>query len=151
MTEEWAKTVAQKIENRPVEEAERAGTLRKRFEEGVERFRRQVLDLVAGVNEKIATEASRIQVIVLDDGIVLAAAYKRIVTMEEMGVVPGVPACVGKIVLHVEDRRATAGPEPREMFVTSAGTQTTFYHYVGKDLKICGEADFKHIVEHFAT
>ena len=56
MAEDWGKTVAKKVEGRIAEEAERIATQRKRFEEGVERFRKQVLDLVAAVNGNIATE-----------------------------------------------------------------------------------------------
>ena len=151
MAEEWSKVVARKVEGRVAEEAERIATRRKRFEEGVERFRKQLLDLVGVVNAHIATEANRIQVIVLDNGLLLAAAYKRIVTTEEMGPTEGVPASVGKIVLEREDRKASAQPEPEEIYVTSSGAQTTFYKRSVGQLKIMGEPDFKQLVEYFGS
>ena len=151
MAEEWSKVVARKVEGRVAEEAERIATRRKRFEEGVERFRKQLLDLVGVVNAHIATEANRIQVIALDNGLLLAAAYRRIVTTEEIGAVEGVPASVGKIVLKREDRKAAATPEPEEIFVTSSGTQTTFYKRPGGQLKIVGELDFKQMIEYFGS
>ena len=151
MAEDWAKIVARKVEGRVTEEAERIATRRKRFEEGVERFRKQLLDLVGTVNGNIAAEASRIQVIALDNGLILAAAYKRIVTLEEVGPTEGVPASVGKIVLDREDRKATAAAEAEEVYITSSGTQTTFYRRPGGQLKIMGEPDFKQIVEYFAS
>lgn len=150
MAEDWAKTVAKKVELRIAEEAERVTTQRKRFEEGVERFRKQVLDLVVAVNGNIATEQSRIQTIILDNGIILAAAYKRIVTEEVIGATPGVPASVGKVAVHYENRKAAA-PELKELFITSSGAQTTFYHFIGKDLKITTDADLKALVEYFAS
>ena len=150
MAEDWAKIVAKKVEGRVAEEAERIATRRKRFEEGVERFRKQLLDLVGTINGNIAAEASRIQVIALDNGLILAAAYKRIVTVEEVGATEGVPASVGKIVLDREDRKAAAAPEAEEIFITSSGTQTTFYRRPAGQLKIMGEPDFKQIVEYFA-
>ena len=150
MAEDWGKTVAKKVEGRIAEEAERIATQRKRFEEGVERFRKQVLDLVAAVNGNIATEPHRIQTIVLDNGLILASAYKRIVTEETIGAAPKVPASVGKIAIHYENRKGAA-PEPKDLFITSSGTQTTFYHLIGEQLKIIGEADFKQIVEYFGS
>jgi hypothetical protein len=151
MADEWSKVVAKKVEGRVAEEAERIAIRRKRFEEGVERFRKQLLDLVGQVNANIATEANRIQVIVLDNGLLLAAAYKRIVTTEEMGPTEGVPASVGKIVLEREDRKASAQPEPEEIYVTSSGAQTTFYKRSVGQLKIMGEPDFKQLVEYFGS
>lgn len=151
MADEWAKTIAKKVEGRLAEEGERAATLRKRFEDGVERFRKQVLDLVGAVNAHIESEASRIHTIVLDNGLSLAAAYKRIVTVEEFGAVPAVPACVGRIMVRKEDRRATNPLEPEPVFITAAGTQVAFYRHVGKDLKMFGEPELKQIVEFFAT
>ncbi len=151
MAEDWAKTVAKKVEGRVAEEAERITTRRKRFEDGVERFRKQMLDLVGAVNANIAVEAHRIQVIVVDNGLILAAAYKRLVTVEEIGAMEGVPASVGKIVLHREDRKAAAALEPEEVFITSSGTQTTFYRRPGGQLKIMGDPDFKQFVEYFAS
>jgi hypothetical protein len=151
MAEDWAKTIAKKVESRIAEEADKTATLRKRFEDGIQRFRKQVLDLVASVNSNIATEPNRIQTILLDNGIVMAAAYKRMMTVEEIGVTPGVPACVGKVVIHRENRKAAAPTEPEEIYLTSAGTQTAFYHYVGKDLKIMSDAEFRQIVEYFAS
>lgn len=150
MAEDWAKTVAKKVELRIAEEAERVATQRKRFEEGVERFRKQILDLVAAVNGNVATEQSRIQTIVLDNGLILAAAYKRIVTEETIGANPKVPASAGKVAIHYENRKGAA-PEPKEFFITSSGTQTTFYHLIGEQLKIIGEADLKVLVEFFAS
>ena len=150
MADDWAKATAKKVESRVAEEADRAATTRKRFDDGIERFRKQTLDLVAAINANIASEANRIQTIALDDGIILAAAYKRIVTVEKMGRVEDVPASVGRIGLHREDRKATAPPEPEELYVTSSGTQTTFYRRVGSQLKIFGEAEFKQIIEYFA-
>ncbi len=151
MAEEWAKTVARKVEGRIAEEAERAATQRKRFEEGVERFRQQILDLVAAVNAHIEAEASRIQVIVVEDGLSLAAGYKRVVTLERLGAEPGVPACVGKIVVQREDRKAPTPAEPEEIYITAVGTQTAFYRRAGKDLKQVLDADFRQLVEYFAT
>ncbi|HEV8674192.1 MAG TPA: hypothetical protein VGX21_09100 [Methylomirabilota bacterium] len=151
MAEDWAKTIAKKVESRIAEEADKTATLRKRFEDGIQRFRKQVLDLVASVNSNIATEPNRIQTILLDNGIVMAAAYKRMMTVEEIGVTPGVPACVGKVVIQRENRKAAAPTEPEEIYLTSAGTQTAFYHYVGKDLKIMSDAEFRQIVEYFAS
>ncbi|MBI4011040.1 MAG: hypothetical protein HY359_01925 [Candidatus Rokubacteria bacterium] len=151
MAEDWAKTIAKKVEARVAEEAERVVTRRKRYEEGVERFRKLILDLVAAVNANIEAQASRIQVIVLDSGIILAAAYKRIVTVEELGAVEGVPASVGKIVVSREDRKAAATPEPEDLFITSSGTQTTFYRRPGGQLKIMADPDFKQIIEYFAS
>lgn len=151
MAEDWAKTIAKKVESRVAEEAERIETRRRRFEEGVERFRKQVLDLVGAVNANIETEAHRIQVIVLDSGVILAAAYKRIVTVEESGPTEGVPASVGKIVVSREDRKAAGPVEPEELFITSSGTQTTFYRRPGGQLKIMGDPDFKQLVEYFAS
>ncbi len=151
MAEDWAKTVAKKVEGRVAEEAERIATRRKRFEEGVERFRRQLLDLVDAVNANIESDAHRIQKIVLDNGVILSAAYKRLVTVEELGAAEGVPASVGRILLHREDRKAPAPPEPEELFITSTGTQTTFYRRPAGQLKIMGEPDFKTLVEYFAS
>ncbi|MBI3455920.1 MAG: hypothetical protein HY002_09060 [Candidatus Rokubacteria bacterium] len=151
MADDWARTIAKKVEGRLADEAERAATLRKRYEDGVERFRKQVLDLVAAVNAHIETEASRIHTIVLDNGLSLAAAYRRIVTVEEGGAVPGVPACVGKVIVSKEDRKAATQPEPETVFITSAGTHTAFYRYVGKDLKMMGEPELKQLVEFFAS
>jgi hypothetical protein len=151
MAEDWAKTIAKKVEGRVAEEADKAAALKKRFEDGVERFRKQVLDLVAAVNANIATEANRIQTIVLDHGIILSSAYKRLVTFEEMGVSAGIPACVGKVVIHRENRKAATPPEPEEIYLTSAGVQTAFYHYIGKDLKIMSDVEFRQIVEYFAS
>jgi hypothetical protein len=151
MAEDWAKTIAKKVEGRIAEEADKAATLRKRYEEGVQRFRKQILDLVASVNANIATEPNRIQTIVLDDGMILAAAFKRLVTVEEMGLTPGVPACVGKVVVNRENRKAATPAEPEEIYLTSAGTQTAYYHYIGKDLKIMADAEFRQIIEYFAS
>ena len=151
MAEDWAKTIAKKVEARVAEEAERVVTRRKRYEEGVERFRKLILDLVAAVNANIESEANRIQVIILDSGIILAAAYKRIVTVEELGPTEGVPASVGKIGVSREDRKAAATPEPEDLFITSSGTQTTFYRRPGGQLKIMADPDFKQIIEYFAS
>jgi hypothetical protein len=151
MAEDWAKTVAKKVESRVAEEAERIVTRRKRFEEGVERFRKLILELVGAVNANIATEAHRIQVIVLDNGFILSAAYKRLVTAEEMGAMDGVPASVGKIGIHREDRKAAVPPEAEEIYITSSGTQTTFYRRPGGQLKIMADPEFKQIVEFFAS
>lgn len=152
MPEDWAQTTAKKVQARIVEEAERAATLRKRFEDGVQRFRKQLLDLVAAVNAHIEPEANRIHTIVLDNGVILAAAFKRIVTVEEAGVVPGVPACVGRIVVERENRKAGTPIDPSEVFVTAAGTQTAFYQRVaGKEIKPIGDAEFRQIVEYFAS
>jgi len=151
MAEEWAKVVAKKVESRVAEEAERIVTRRKRYDDGIERFRKQLLDLVGTVNANIATEAHRIQVIVLDNGLLLAAAYKRLVSVEEIGPTEGVPASVGKIVLEREDRKAATAPEPEEIFITSSGTHTTFYKRPAGQLKIMGEPDFKQMVEYFAS
>jgi hypothetical protein len=151
MADDWAKATAKKVESRLAEEAERAATLRKRFDEGVERFRKQTLDLVAAINANIASEGGRIQAITLDDGIILAAAYKRIVTVERLGRVEDVPASVGRIGVMREDRKAAAPPEPEELYITSSATQTTFYRRTGGQLKIFGEAEFKQLVEYFAS
>jgi hypothetical protein len=151
MADDWAKATAKKVETRVAEEAERAATQRKRFDEGIERFRKLILDLVTAINGNIATEANRIQTIVLDDGVILAAAYKRVVTTERMGRVDDVPASVGRIVLHREDRKAAAPAEPEELYITSTATQTTFYRRVGPQLKIVGDAEFKQIVEYFGS
>jgi hypothetical protein len=151
MPDDWAKLTAKKVESRVAEEAERAATQRKRFDEGVERFRKQILDLVAAVNGNIATEANRLQTIVLDDGIILAAAYKRLVTMEAVEHVKDVPGSVGRITLHREDRKAPAPHEPDELYITSTGTQTTFYRRVGGQLKILGDPEFKQLIEYFAS
>jgi hypothetical protein len=153
MAEEWGKAVARKVEARVAEEAERISTRRKRFDEGIERFRRQVLDLVASVNAHIESEPHRIQVIVLDNGFILAAAYKRLVTAEELGAFEGVPASVGRVTLHREDRKAAVQAEPEEVFITSSGTQTTFYRRSAgqTQIKIMGDPDFKQIVEFFAS
>jgi hypothetical protein len=149
--EDWAKTTAKKIAGRIPEEAERAGIRKKRHEDGVERFRKQLLDLVSVVNANIETEASRIHAIVLENGVILTAAYKRIVTVEEFGAVPDVPAAVGKIVLNREDRKAATQPEAQEVYITQAGTQVAFYHGRGKDLKQFLDAEFKQVVEYFAS
>jgi|RhiMetdeSRZDD1v2_1073273.scaffolds.fasta_scaffold410799_3 hypothetical protein len=149
--EDWAKTTAKKVEGRVAEEAERIVTRRKRYDEGVERFRKQLLDLVDAVNTNIGSEAHRIQKIVIDNGVILAAAYKRIVTAEEIGAFEGVPASVGRITLHREDRKASAPPEPEEVYITSSGTQTTFYRRPGGQLKIMGDPDFKQFVEYFGS
>jgi hypothetical protein len=151
MAEDWAKTIAKKVESRVAEEAERITTRRKRYDEGVERFRKQMLDLVGAVNANIEAEGHRIQVIVLDNGLVLAAAYKRMVTQEEIGATDGVPASVGKILVTREDRKAAVPPEPEDLYITSSGTQTTFYRRPGGQLKIMGEPDFKQLVEYFAS
>jgi hypothetical protein len=150
MAEDWATTMAKKIEARITEEADRAAMRRKRYEEGIERFRKQLLDLVAAVNGKIAAEPGRLHTIVLDNGVILSAAYKRVVTTEEPGVVVDVPASVGKIQLQREDRKGTVH-DPQEIYVTQAGTQTAFYHRVGRDLKQFLEPEFKQIVEFFAS
>jgi hypothetical protein len=151
MAEEWSKVVAKKVESRVAEEAERIVVRRKRYDEGVERFRKQLLDLVGTVNANIPNEAHRIQVIILDNGLLLAAAYKRMVTIEEIGAFEGVPASVGKIILEREDRKAAATPEPEEIYITSSGTQTTFYKRPGGQLKIMGDPDFKQMVEYFGS
>jgi len=152
MAQDWAEVTAKKVAGRIAEEAERATTLQKRYGDGVERFRRQVLDLVVAVNAHIETEMNHIHVITLDNGIILAAAYKRIVTTEEMGREEGVPACVGSVRIQREDRKATAALEPARVFLTSAGVQTAFYHR-NKDLKmmIFAEAEFKQLIEYFAS
>lgn len=151
MAEDWAAATAKKVETRITEEAERIGIRQKRFEEGVEKFRKAILDLVGQVNGKIASEQNRIHAVVLHNGVVLTAAYKRIVTQEVLGVVEGVPASVGKMVLQSEDRKAATPTEPIEVFITQAGTQTAYYHYVGKDLKQFLDPDFKKLVEYFAS
>jgi hypothetical protein len=151
MAEDWATTVAKKIESRIADEADRTTVRRKRYEEGVEKFRKQVLDLVAAVNGKIGVEAGRIHIILLDNGFILSAAYKRIVTTEEPGVFPDIPASVGKILLQREDRKALALSEPTEVYVTQAGTQTAFYHRTGGALKQFLDPEFKQVVEYFAT
>jgi hypothetical protein len=151
MADDWAKATAKKGERRLAEEAERAATQRKRYDEGVERFRKQTLDLVAAINANIAADAGRIQAITLDDGIILAAAYKRIVTVEKVGRIDDVPASVGRIGVVREDRKAVAPPEPEELYITSSGTQTTFYRRSGGQLKIFGDADFKQLIEYFAS
>jgi hypothetical protein len=73
------------------------------------------------------------------------------VTVEEMGVIEGIPASVGKILVQREDRRAGDPAEPEDLFITSSGTQTTFYKRPEAQLKIVGDADFKQIVEYFAS
>ena len=151
MAEDWAKTIAKKVEGRVAEEAERITIRRKRFDEGVERFRKQLLDLVDAVNTNIGSEAHRIQKIVIDNGVILAAAYKRIVTEEEMGATEGVPASVGRITLQREDRKAAAQPEAEELYITSSGTQTTFYRRLAGQLKIIGDPEFKQVVEYFGS
>jgi hypothetical protein len=153
MAEEWGKTVAKKVEARVSEEAERISTRRKRFEDGLERFRRQVLDLVGSVNAHIESEPNRIQVIILDTGLILAAAYKRLVTVEELGAFEGVPASVGRITLHREDRKAAAAADPEEVFITSSGIQTTFYRRSAgqTQIKLMGDPDFKQIIEYFGS
>ena len=151
MAEDWATTIAKKVEGRITEEADRAATRRKRYEDGIERFRKQVMDLVAAVNAKIAVEGNRIHTIVLDNGFILSAGYKRIVTTEEYGVVLEVPASVGKVQVQREDRKALTPPEPQEVYVTQAGSQVAFYHRIGKDLKQFLEPEFKQLVEYFGT
>jgi hypothetical protein len=152
MADDWAKTVAKKVEARLSEEAEKAATRKQRFDQGIERFRKQVLDLVDAINGNIESEAGRIQKIVLDNGVILSAAYKRIVTVEELGATDGVPASVGKIGVTREDRRASEPPEPEEFFVTSSGTQITFYKRTqGGQLKIVSDLDFKQVIEYFAS
>ena len=153
--EEWVQATAKKIEGRLAEDAERAANLRKRFDDGVERYRKQVLDLVQSVNALIPTEGNRIQVILLANGISLATGYKRIVTVEEPGAWPEerVPACVGRVAIERENRRAAEPPEPDKLFVTSSGTQVTLYQRAGREqkLEIVGEAKFREFVEYFAT
>jgi hypothetical protein len=155
MPEDWAQATAKKVESRITEEADRAATQRKRFEDGIQRFRKLVLDLVAAVNTHIAADAHRIHTIVLDNGLILSAAYKRVVTVEEPGAFPDerVPACVGRILIERENRKALAGVEPEKLFVTAAGTQTAFYRRVGsaQEIKPVADADFKLIVEYFAS
>ncbi len=151
MAEDWGKTIAKKVEVRVAEEAERVATRRKRYDDGVERFRKQVLDLVAAVNANIQTEANRIHAIVLDNGLILSAAYKRLVTAEELGSLPEVPGSVGKILVQREDRKAAAPTEPQEVYITQAGTQVAFYHRVGRDLKQFLDAEFKQLIEYFAS
>ncbi|HEV8306959.1 MAG TPA: hypothetical protein VGW35_04780 [Methylomirabilota bacterium] len=152
MAEDWAKTVAKKVEGRVAEEAERLATQRKRFEDGVERFRKQLLDLVAAVNANIASETHRIQVIVLDNGIILAAAYKRVMTTEEIGATEGIPASVGKVTVARENRKALAAPaEPEEIYITTTGTQSTFYRRPAGQLKIMGDGEFRQLIEYFAN
>jgi hypothetical protein len=152
MADDWAKTIAKKVEARIGEEAERTATRKQRYEQGIERFRKQVLELVDAVNGNIAGEGSRIQKIVLDNGMILSAAYKRIVTTEEIGATEGVPASVGKIVVNREDRKASEPQEMEEFFVTSSGTQITFYKRTqGGQLKIVSDLDFKQVVEYFAS
>ena len=151
MADDWVKVTAKKVEARIAEEAERAATQRRRFDESTERFRKQILDLVTAINGSIATEANRIQTIVLDDGIILAAAYKRIVTVEKIGRIDEVPASVGRVVLNREDRKALTPHEPEEVFITVSATQTTFYRRVSGALKIFGEAEFKQLIEYFGS
>lgn len=151
MAEDWATTTAKKVETRIAEEAERIATRQKRFDEGVEKFRKTILDLVGQVNAKIASEPNRIQTVTLHNGMIFTAAYKRIVTQEVLGAIEGVPASVGKVVLHTEDRKAATPPEVGEVFITQAGTQTAFYHFVGKDMKQFLDADFKKTIEYFAS
>jgi hypothetical protein len=155
MPEDWAQATAKKVESRITEEADRAATHRKRFDDGVQRFRKLLLDLVAAVNANIETESHRIHIIVLDNGIILSAAYKRLVTVEEQGAFPDerVPACVGRILLERENRKAIIPTEPEKLFVTAAGTQTAFYRRVGsgQDIKPVADADFKQLVEYFAS
>lgn len=152
MADDWAKATAKKVEARIAEEAERTANRKQRHEQGVERFRKQVIELVDAVNGNIESEAHRIHKIVLDNGMILSAAYKRIVTTEEQGATEGVPASVGKIVLNREDRRAAEPLEMEEFFVTASATQITFYKRpAGGQLKIVSELDFKQIIEFFAT
>jgi hypothetical protein len=155
MPEDWAQVTAKKVESRISEEADRAATHRKRFDEGIQRFRKLLLDLVAAVNAHIATESHRIHTVILDNGIILTAAYKRLVTVEEPGAFPDerVPACVGRILLERENRKASATVEPDKLFVTAAGSQTAFYRRVGsaQDIKPVADADFKLIIEYFAS
>jgi hypothetical protein len=152
MADDWAKTIAKKVEGRLAEEAERIATRKQRYDQGVEKFRKTVLDLVDAVNGNIAAEAGRIQKIVLDNGVILAAAYKRIVTVEELGATEGVPASVGKVVVLREDRHASEPLEPDEFFLTSSATQITFYkRSQGGQLKIVSDVDFKQLVEFFAS
>lgn len=154
MAEDWAHATAKKVEGRIAEEMERAATLQKRYEDGVQRFRKLLLDLVTAVNAHITGETGRIQVTVLHNGIILSAAYKRIVTVEELGQWPDekVPACVGRIVVERENRRAMAPVEPDKIFVTAAGTQTALYQRVAQGtLKQLTDADLKGLVEYFAT
>jgi hypothetical protein len=154
MPEDWAQTTAKKIEGRIAEEAERAATLQKRYEEGVQRFRKQLLDLVASVNAHIGTEANRVHVIVLHNGVSLSAAYKRIVTVEEAGQWPDekVPACVGRILIERENRKAMGPSEPDRIFITAAGTQTAFYQRTAQGpLKQLTDADLKGLVEYFTA
>ena len=152
MPEDWAQATAKKVEVRIAEEAERAATLQKRYEDGVQRFRKLLLDLIAAVNTHIENEASRIHVIVLHNGVILAAAYKRIVTVEEAGAWPEekVPACVGRILVERENRKAGQAGEPDKIFVTAAGTQTAFYQRIAQGtLKQLTDADLKGLVEYF--
>jgi hypothetical protein len=152
MAEDWAKTIAKKVEARLSEEAERAATRKQRYDQGIERFRKQVIDLVDAVNGNIEGEVHRIQKTVLENGVILSAAYKRIVTVEDLGATEGVPASVGKIVVQREDRRAADPAEPEEFFVTSSGTQITFYKRPpGGPLKIVSDLDFKQLIEYFAS
>jgi hypothetical protein len=153
MAEDWAQATAKKVEGRLAEEAERAATQRKRFEEGVQRLRKQLLDLVAAVNQHIEHEQSRIHTIVLDNGLILVAAYKRIVTTEEAGVRDNVPACVGWVRVERESRKASAPVEPEEIFITAAGTQTAFYRRSLRDQRLVQfvDADFRQLVEYFAS
>jgi len=151
MAEDWAKTVAKKVEGRIAEEAERMATRRKRYDDGIERFRKQLLDLVTSVNTNIGTEANRIHAIVVDNGIILVAGYKQVLTVEEPGVVTDIPGSVGKVGVQREDRKATTQPEPQEVYITQAGTQTATYYRVGKDLKQFLEPEFKQIIEFFTT
>ena len=155
MPEDWAQTTAKKVEGRITEEADRAATHRKRFEEGVQRFRKLVLDLVAAVNAHIQAEQHRIHTVVLDNGLILTAAFKRIATVEEPGAFPEerVPACVGRILIEKENRREAGPAEPEKMFITAAGTQTAFYRRVGsgQDIKPAAEVDFKQLIEYFAA
>ncbi len=151
MAEDWVTATAKKVEGRIAEEAERIATRQKRFDEGVEKFRKTVLDLVGQINAKITTEPNRIQTVVLHNGFILTAAYKRLVTEEVLGAIEGIPASVGKVVLHWEDRKAATPAERGEVFITQAGTQTAFYQYVGKDLKQFLDPEFKKTIEYFAS
>jgi hypothetical protein len=154
MAEDWAQSTAKKIEGRIAEEAERAATLQKRYEEGIQRFRKQLLDLVMAVNAHIATDANRIHTIVLHNGIILSAAYKRIVTVEEAGAWPEekVPACVGRVLVERENRKAPGASDPDRIFVTAAGTQTAFYQRTGQGaLKQLTDADVRALIEYFTS
>lgn len=153
MAEDWAQAVARKVESRLAEEAERAAAQRRRYEDGVQRFRRQLLELVEAVNRHIEAPEHRIHTIVLDNGLILSAAYKRIVTVEEPGVRENVPACVGVVRVERENRRTPGAVETEEIYITAAGTQTAFYRRSAREQKLVQvtETDFRHLVEYFAT